>query len=216
MIHPDTKISVYFIRHVECEGNTKPEYVMGQSNDSPPTTKGLTQSDALGEHLLRQDVEFDLVSCSPAIRTQATANGMFRHISKPSNFELDPRLLEYSAGSWEGQLRDKVHTPDVKYQMALQTVDFRPPGGESQRQVAARGLDWITEKILNQEAIMLSGTNYHVCTISHGLLIKCVISAILGFNHALIWKLRLDNASITLLRLSQSGWRLEYLNRVPY
>lgn len=49
--------------------------------------------------------------------------------------QLDDRLQELSQGEWEGKPRDEIYTPEMRQKMNYGQPDFRPPAGESQRQV---------------------------------------------------------------------------------
>lgn len=57
---------------------------------------------------------------------------------------LDRRLMEMDWGEWEGETRASVAAADPRG-VARNTArgpDFRPPGGESPREVQARVVDW--------------------------------------------------------------------------
>jgi probable phosphoglycerate mutase len=61
--------------------------------------------------------------------------------------EPDPRLIEMAWGEWEGQnlgeLRERLGTAMVENE--ARGLDFRPPGGESPRDVQARLLPLLVE-----------------------------------------------------------------------
>ena len=57
---------------------------------------------------------------------------------------LDRRLMEMHWGEWEGETRASVAAadPDGVARNTARGRDFRPPGGESPREVQARIVDW--------------------------------------------------------------------------
>ena len=57
---------------------------------------------------------------------------------------LDCRLMEMDWGEWEGETRTSVAAADAcgVARNESRGPDFRPPGGESPREVQARVLDW--------------------------------------------------------------------------
>ena len=57
---------------------------------------------------------------------------------------IDPRLMEMRWGEWEGMTRASVAATDAGgvARNEARGPDFRPPGGESPREVQARVLDW--------------------------------------------------------------------------
>lgn len=83
---------------------------------------------------------------SPLLRARQTA--ALLGAAQPA---IEPRLSEMSWGSWEGQTLDALH---VHYGDALianesRGLDFRPPGGESPREVGARVRSWLAERALS-------------------------------------------------------------------
>ena len=57
---------------------------------------------------------------------------------------LDARLMEMDWGEWEGRTRASIAASDPRTVARAEASgpDFRPPGGESPREVQARVLDW--------------------------------------------------------------------------
>ncbi|MCY4285326.1 MAG: histidine phosphatase family protein [Thiotrichales bacterium] len=57
---------------------------------------------------------------------------------------LDRRLMEMHWGEWEGEIRASLAAadPDGVARNTARGRDFRPPGGESPREVQARIVDW--------------------------------------------------------------------------
>lgn len=59
---------------------------------------------------------------------------------------VDPRLREMSWGAWEGKrVPELVQSGDLIHGTECLGLDFRPPGGESPREVRDRLADWLRE-----------------------------------------------------------------------
>ena len=61
--------------------------------------------------------------------------------------QLEPRLVEMYWGAWEGRSLSELRAEhgDAMAENEARGLDFRPPGGESPRQVLARVTDWLAE-----------------------------------------------------------------------
>lgn len=59
--------------------------------------------------------------------------------------QIDPRLAEMDFGMWEGRRWDVIG-PAALDDWAADVAGFRPPGGESAREVLRRALEWLGER----------------------------------------------------------------------
>lgn len=79
---------IYIIRHGETDWN-KLGFVQGSRNDIPLNDEGITQSQKVAEYMkklkMEKNIEFDLVLCSPMIRTKQTAEIICDKIDYDSN-----------------------------------------------------------------------------------------------------------------------------------
>lgn len=80
--------------------------------------------------------------CSPLVRTQQTAELLSGNATA-----IEPRIIEMDYGEWEGQrlpdLREKLGEEMAENE--ARGLDFRPPGGESPRDVQVRLLPWLRD-----------------------------------------------------------------------
>jgi probable phosphoglycerate mutase len=62
----------------------------------------------------------------------------------PNAYDVDARLAEISYGEWEGHTLPEIQArdPDVLKRRECDKWDFKPPGGESYREVATRVAEW--------------------------------------------------------------------------
>ncbi len=122
------------IRHAETEWNRQKK-IQGRA-DSPLTAEGARQAATWGERLAAEP--WDLCVTSPQGRAQATA----RLVCAGLGIEpvADARLREQDWGAWEGMslARIEAQQGEALRREVGRGWDFRPPGGESRREVLAR------------------------------------------------------------------------------
>jgi probable phosphoglycerate mutase len=84
---------------------------------------------------------------SPLRRCRETAETMAAVIAPPPPVAIEPRLAEMSFGEWEGMaLSDLRHRfGETMAQWEAMGLDFRPPGGESPRDLQDRLRPWLVE-----------------------------------------------------------------------
>ncbi len=115
------------------------------------------------------------------------------HIGAPRVIE---ELRELSLGEWEGCTVDEVRAREGDpYRAWLRAPhDCPPPGGEPLPVVSERvraAVDRIAAAHPNGEDVLV---------VSHGGVISVYACALLGCSFNQLWKLRVDNASLTVVR----------------
>lgn len=200
-------IEIYLIRHGETEYNRNTKLIGGRSSFLPINGKGKKQASQLGEWKLENNIRFDKVYCSTAIRAKETLAFMLGESPSEPIFYAE-NLEELSQGDWEGSLRSKIYTDKRLKQINANNYSFKAPNGESQEEVENRMYSFVMEQIIEQEN---SGV---FLILSHGMAIKCLLRKILGFSPDMTYKIRMDNTGITKLQYdSKKGWVLHYINR---
>ena len=88
---------------------------------------------------------------------------------------LDPRLMEMHWGEWEGETRVSVTALDSRSvaNNEARGPDFRPPGGESPREVQNRVIAW---------ARSVARSRSHVVAITHKGVIKATLGIACGWD----------------------------------
>lgn len=204
-------LDVYLIRHAESKSNLDHHLIGGRSNETPLSPLGGFQALWLGERLRNENIKFDQIYSSTAVRTQQTAKIVCDRISYPlENIISSEKLLELDQGEWQGQSRDKIYTSETLAKINKDNWNFTPPHGESQRNVEERMYSWVEENLLTQ--YQTGKTNLTTAIFTHGLAIKCLLRGILGSNPAMTYKIVLDNTSITKVSYSNTGWHLVKIN----
>jgi len=183
---------IYIIRHGESDFNANYMHLVGgRSSHSPLTIKGENQAKLLGEYLLNQNITFDKVFSSTAVRAIDTAKiSLFISGYPLEEIVLSDKLLELDQGDWVGKPRIEAYSSENIKLMNSDPWNFAAPNGESQRQVEDRMLNFLYNNVLNR--------NYSsVAIYGHGMAFKCLTRGIMNLNPELTYKMVLDNTSIT-------------------
>ena len=140
---------LYFIRHGETDFNVA-QRLQGRSETSL-NARGRTQSREivgvlrdLFDRDRHQPSDYAYVS-SPLLRARETMELLRSELGlDPKAYAIDDRLAEISYGEWEGFTLPQIQArdPGVLQRRERDKWDFRPPGGESYREVAERVAAW--------------------------------------------------------------------------
>jgi broad specificity phosphatase PhoE len=140
---------LYFIRHGETDFNVA-QRLQGRSETSL-NARGRSQASEIAgvlrelfERERHQPSDFAYVS-SPLLRARETMELLRSELAlDPNAYAIDDRLAEISYGEWEGFTLAEIQArdPGVLQRRERDKWDFRPPGGESYREVAKRVAAW--------------------------------------------------------------------------
>ena len=193
---------LYCVRHGESAFNAEGR-IQGQT-DAPLSPLGVRQSQALAAALGMLPI--DAVYSSPLERALSTARPVAEALGLP--VLIEERLMEIHAGIFQGKVWAEIEAahPREAASWAAQEPDFVIPGGESRRQLMARGaaaLESIRDRG-HREAVV----------VAHGGLLTAAFKALLGIP-AERNPFTLFNASISQLRLNGQA-KLITLNQIDH
>ncbi len=114
-----------------------------------------------------------------------------------------PELAELGLGEWEGYMVDEIRARDGDpYRRWTQApLDHPPPGGETLLDVLAR-VQSAVDRIGHIHAGAgdgLGGDPGDVLIVAHGGVISVYACHLLGLSLNALWRLRVDNASLTIV-----------------
>ncbi len=162
------------------------------TSDVELSDKGRRQARALGAALRGYRIAAAYVS--PMRRAVETAEIALREAEIPLTHMAE--LKELSLGEWEGYTVDEIRQRDGDPYAAwlAAPLDCPPPGGEPLPDVCTRvraAVDRISGLHPNGDDVLV---------VAHGGVISVYACDILGcsFNH--LWRLRVDNASLTVVK----------------
>ena len=196
---------LYLVRHAETAWNAEGR-IQGYT-DTPLSETGRRQAETLRERLAR--VQFHRALTSDLTRSADTARAILEGRSVP--LALTPELREMSYGEWETRSwRDiQASFPEQMARIYQRDPDFAPPKGESMRDLMQR-----TARFLAAQDFTRPDEN--VLLVAHGGTLRGVIFNLLGLPVSHFWRIRLANASMSIIETVDGGALLSLLNDVGH
>jgi len=178
-------IEIILVRHGETEWNV--QQVFRGRIDIELNETGLRQAGLLAEYL--SGVNIDAVYSSPLRRALKTAEA----IASPHKLEVKiaPGLMDFDFGKWQGlpQQEVKRRYKELYAQWIKNPHLIKMPDGESLSDVRERALKVVDEVVAKYE-----GT---VVLVSHRVVNKVLICALLGLDNSHFWNIRQDVCGTT-------------------
>lgn len=183
-------MTLFLARHGQTDWNATRRF-QGAS-DVGLSERGRAQAEALGRALRARRLAAAYVS--PLLRARETA--AIALAGDATRVIAVDELRELSLGQWEGRTVDEIRgeAGDPYLAWLRAPHDCPPPGGEPLDCVAARvrgALDRIAAA---------HGEADEVLVIAHGGVISVYACALLGSSFNSLWRLRVDNCSLTVVK----------------
>ena len=178
------------VRHGETMWNSDAVY-RGRS-EVPLSELGKLQAEYVGRSLTHEGVT--ALCTSPLMRSRETADAVARLTGIAAH--VKPDLTDIDCGEWEG-LSDaevKERDPGVRSTWLSTPHLVRLPGGESLEDVSTRVTRVLTSAMSEPGVVVL---------VSHRVVHKVAICALLGLDNSHFWDIRLDLAGITEFECSR-------------
>ena len=184
--------------------------IQGRDDLSALAPEGHRQAELTG--LALQDVPFSRAYSSPLSRAKDTALTVLDAAPPPSAsslLQLDEDLREVDLGPWSGMKRQDVQEryPEqaLIWQRSPETLELPGPDGRPFRPLidlmdqAGR----FVERLLAQHRSALRGdSGESVLVVGHNAILRALVLQLLGLPASGFRRLRMDNASISVLNLS--------------
>lgn len=190
-------VTIYFLRHGETDWNRTLRY-QGQ-HDIPLNEQGRAQARRNGAALRALLPEIAAADCvaSPLSRARETMEIVRASLGLvPDAYRIDDRLKELHYGHWEGQLAADLPVSDPTGLDARRRDPFgwRPRGGETYAELAARTIAWLGE--VERDTVVAS----------HGGVSRILRGLILGLDAHLIPALEMPQDRVLVLRRGRVDW----------
>ena len=192
-------------RHGEIKANRERRW--HGATDSPLAWRGRRQAKRLGRYLARQHPQLDGVYSSPLQRCQDTAARIVAN--RQHAVQVDERLREWHLGDWEGLLFRELDEQHGFYKRVAREPDFRPPGGESLRDVAHRYEAALRDIAARHET---PDADTQVAVVGHGAALAVALATLLDRQPARWLSYAIGNCSITELLLQPEPYVDTYNN----
>lgn len=191
-------------RHGETEWNV--EEVFRGRIDIELNETGMKQAELLAEYL--GGVKIDAIYSSPLRRALKTAE-MIASYHK-LEVEIAPGLIDFDYGKWQGLPHQEVkHRYKQLYAEWLKNPhQIKMPNGESLSDVRERALNVVDEAVAKHE-----GT---IALVSHRVVNKVLICALLGLDNSHFWNIRQDTCGTTTFAYINQHFILTKHNDTSY
>jgi len=193
--------SIYLVRHGQTAWN-KEEIFRGRT-DVPLDETGLKQAELAGQYF--KGMEIHAIYSSPLSRAWQTA----QKIAQIQNLKVDPLegILDMSFGDWEGHAHQEIRKMDNEtYRQWVESPHLvKLPGGESLDDVRGRAMAAL-EKVLRKHS------EKTIVLVSHRVVCKVMICAILGLDNSHFWQIAQDTTAINLIQYKKGKYILSLMN----
>jgi len=193
--------SIYLVRHGETAWNR--EEIFRGRTDVPLNETGLKQAEWAGQYF--KGMEIHAIYSSPLSRAWQTAQKIAQvHQLKVESLE---GIIDMSFGNWEGHAHQEIREMDGEtYRQWVESPHLvKLPGGESLDDVKGRAMGALEEVIVKHPKKTL-------VLVSHRVVCKVLICAILGLDNSHFWQIAQDTTAINLIQYKHGRYILALMN----
>lgn len=181
--------------------------IQGRDDLASLTEEGEGQARATG--LALADLNFEAVYSSPLRRAASTAATLLAEQGQGLVPSFHSGLLEIDLGPWSGLLRTelKERFPEQErlWRQAPETLELRRPDGSSYLplpELMVQALAFKDFLLETHPQAADPAAEATVLVVAHNAILRCLVLALLGLPTKAFRRLRLDNASISVLNLN--------------
>ena len=193
--------SIYLVRHGETAWNR--EEIFRGRTDVPLNETGMKQAELAGQYFKRMEIH--AIYSSPLSRAWQTAQKISQIYQL--KVELLEGIIDMSFGNWEGHPHQEIQKMNGEtYRQWVESPHLvKLPGGESLDDVKKRAMAALEEVIRKhpQKAVVL---------VSHRVVCKVLICAILGIDNSHFWQIAQDATAINLIQYKNGKYILSLMN----
>lgn len=192
--------TIFLVRHAAHDDVGR--YLAGRSPSVHLGPEGLAQAERLGRRMQRE--QFGTILASPRERARETAAAIAAacgHIPVEASEALD----EVDFGHWSGSTFDELNKQDGWRQWNATRSMAETAAGETMLDVQRRAMGLIWQ-------LARRGTGSRLVLVSHGDVIRSVVSYVLGLPIDAWTRFEVSPASITTLVVGDWGGKLLTLN----
>jgi len=206
-------LRIVLVRHGLSSFNVE-HRIQGRDDLSALTSEGIEQALATGRTLA--DITLQAVYSSPLRRAADTC----RHLLSSHGQEIEPQfsegLLEIDLEPWSGlrrqELRERFPQQEALWRQAPHTLELERADGRRYNPLVEllQQADSFRQQLLSNHSQALAGADATVLVVGHNAILRCLVLALLGLDGQGFRRLRVDNASVSVLNVSrQQGGDLQ-------
>ena len=213
-------IRLFLVRHGLSSFNAE-GLIQGRTDDSFLTKEGYAQAEKAGEALSK--INFDKIYSSPLKRAAETTNKIIKSFNKKHNVIFDKNLLEVDLSSWSGLTINEIKTnfPESYpiWKNDPENLTLKRSEDEIYKPIQEL-FDQANDFIKDILKIYLEKTDSNVLIIGHNAILRCLILSLIGKPKKGFRKIRLENASFSILNISKHNnsykTQIECLNQTSH
>jgi broad specificity phosphatase PhoE len=193
---------IVLIRHGQIEWN-RVERFRGRA-DVPLNETGLAQAEATGKRVAAQWQPAAVYS-SPLSRAVKTADAIAGRLGLPVRIHAGIADIDY--GQWQGLTPDEAQERWTEIYHAWYNAPHtaRTPGGKTLDEIRVRAMKAVSE-------ITARHTGQTAALVSHTVVNRVILLAVLGLGHDRFWRLRQDTCAINVFEMEGGEFTLASLN----
>jgi len=211
---------LFLVRHGLSSFNKK-GLIQGRIDESYLTDEGYKQAKFTGNIL--NEIKFDQIYSSPLKRAAETAKEIEKCLKENFDIHFDKNLLEVDLHKWSG-----LTSKDIKSKYKDSYLVWK----NDPERLELKNKDNITYKpiqdLFEQAKVFIQNlqeenknkNNQNILIIAHNAILRCLILHLLNRPNKGFRKIRLDNASISIINISESqnsfNSQIECLNQTSH
>ena len=202
-------LRLFFVRHGLSSFNAE-GLIQGRTDESYLTEEGYYQAKLTGKIL--NQVNIDEIYSSPLVRASETAKTIEKHLNKNIEIQYDQNLLEVDLANWSGlkttEIKEKFKSEYQIWKSNPENLSIKRDDESYYEPIkelfiqAKEFIDAITSKNSNCE-------NKNILIIAHNAILRCLILHLINKPNRGFRKIKLDNASISIINLSKTNQSLK-------
>ena len=213
-------IRLVLVRHGLSSFNEK-GLIQGRTDDSLLTNEGYEQALKAGKAL--SNINFDQIFSSPLVRAAETAKTIIKNFDNQQNIVFDKNLLEVDLSEWSGLKIDEIKKkfPDIypTWKNNPENLILKRSDNRSYKPIQEL-FDQAATFIENIFKIYLDKDEVNILVVGHNAILRCLILFLLGKPKQGFRKIRLENASFSILNISKDEdsfkTQIECLNQTSH
>ncbi len=213
-------IRLVLVRHGLSSFNAK-GLIQGRTDDSLLTDEGYEQALKAGKALSK--INFDKIYSSPLVRAAETAKTIKKSLNKEEDIIFDKNLLEVDLSEWSGLKIDEIknkfpeiypiwkNDPENLILKRSDNITYKPI-----QELFNQANNFIKDILKNY----LATDDVNILVVGHNAILRCLILLLLGKPKQGFRKIRLENASFSILNISSHSnsfkTQIECLNQTSH
>ena len=195
---------ILLVRHGETEWNV--EEIFRGRIDIELNETGLKQAELLAKYL--REIKIDAVYSSPLTRALKTTDVIAHYHGLA--VQIAPGLIDFDYGEWQGLSHQEVRN---RYRELYAKWINHP---HQVKMVAGESLDEVRNRVMGVVETVIAKYEGSVVLVSHRVVNKVLICALLGLDNSHFWNIRQDTCGITSFTYENERFILTKHNDTSY